>query len=97
MRASADRKHREWGPDSLFIRESTAGVLATIAWLRGQGTAPATGLARQAAEEGAVRAEWLAARDLEHGARGTDEAIRFGAVARTIAWYLLDPTADAPA
>lgn len=97
MRASADRKHREWGPASPFMRERMAGVLAAIAWLRGEGPAPASGERLDGANPSHVRAEWLAARDLEHRLRGTPDSWRPGGVAQTLAWFMCDPTVPAPA
>lgn len=65
------------------------GVIDTIDWLDGiASAAPATELPRAATDEGAVSAEWLAARDLEHVNRADPVASqRPGAVARTLSWY----------
>lgn len=65
------------------------GVIDTIDWLAGTALgAPATCLwERVATDEGAISAEWRAARDLEHENRASDDAVRYGGIARTIAWY----------
>lgn len=90
------RRRIALSPDSEVTVAYEQGVIDTLDWLDGTAVvAPATGLPRAAAEQGAVSAEWLASRDLEHADRADPVASqRPGAVARTVSWYRRMPGHD---